>query len=433
MLNNFSSKIRAQFPILKQKMYGKNLVYLDNAATTQKPVSVINAEKEFYETTNANIHRGVYELSEKATEQYVTAHQKVAKFIGARSFEEIIFTKNTTEAINLVAQSLPRKLFGKNKKILVSIMEHHSNLLPWQRLARETGTLLEFIELTEDGRLDLTDLRKKLTRQTTLLAVTHVSNVLGAVNPIEEIVKMAHKAGALVLVDAAQSVARLPINVKKMDADFLAFSAHKMYGPLGIGVLYGKKNLLEQMTPFLVGGDMVQTVTRNNATWNVLPWKFEAGTPNIAGGVALSAAIDFVEKIGLDNIWQHEQELVNYVLPKLAKIKGLKVLGLDIVGADLRVRPRGNTQRCSLTKRLLNHAGVISFTVDKIHSHDLVTLLDAEGIAARGGQHCAQPLLETLGLKESTRISFSVTTTTEELDKFLVVLKKSIKLLQTNE
>ena len=346
-----SLKIREQFPILKKKMHGKPLVYLDNGATTQKPQRVINAEKEFYETTNANIHRGVYELSEKATAQYESAHEKVASFIGAESFKEIVFTKNTTEAINLVASSLPNEIFRDKKKILVTIMEHHSNLLPWQRLARERGLVLEFVELAQDGNLDLVDLKNKLNNQVAILAVTHVSNVLGTVNPIDRIVKMAHKVNALVLVDSAQSIARLPINVKKNKVDFLVFSGHKMYGPLGIGVLYGRRELLEKMEPFMLGGDMVTTVTRKSATWNNLPWKFEAGTPNIAGGVALGMAVDFIKSVGIPSIWQHEQELVEYVISKLLEIEGLVIVGLENVGEHLSVLSRGRTQRSAPTKR----------------------------------------------------------------------------------
>ncbi|MDO8512280.1 MAG: SufS family cysteine desulfurase [bacterium] len=406
-MSKISEKIKDQFPILKQKMHGKILVYLDSAATTQKPNSVIAAELAFYTTSNANVHRGVYALAERATADYLAAHQRVAQFIGAENLEEIIFTKNTTEAINLVAQSLPKELF-KKKKILVSIMEHHSNLLPWQRLAEESDGSLEFVEFTKDGKLDLADLHRKLTKDVALVAVTHISNVLGVVNPVSKIAHLAHKQDALVLVDAAQSVARLPLDVKKMGVDFLVFSGHKMYGPMGIGVLYGRKVFLEKMEPFLLGGDMVTTVTRKTATWNDLPWKFEAGTPNVAGAMGLVAAIDFIDRIGIKNIWKHEQELVEYLLPRLTEIKELKIIGPSA------------------------RAGVVSFTVAGLHSHDLASLLDLEGVAVRAGQHCAQPLLETLGIKECTRVSFSVTTTTEELDIFITALKKSIKILQRN-
>jgi cysteine desulfurase/selenocysteine lyase len=290
--------------------------------------------------------------------------------------------------------------------------------------------VLEFVELAQDGNLDLVDLKNKLNNQVAILAVTHVSNVLGTVNPIDRIVKMAHKVNALVLVDSAQSIARLPINVKKNKVDFLVFSGHKMYGPLGIGVLYGRRELLEKMEPFMLGGDMVTTVTRKSATWNNLPWKFEAGTPNIAGGVALGMAVDFIKSVGIPSIWQHEQELVEYVISKLLEIEGLVIVGLENVGEHLSVLSRGRTQRSSPTTKPLIRAGVISFTVDGIHSHDLVTLLDAEGIAVRAGHHCVQPLLTTLGIKECTRISFSVTTTLEELDRFITVLGESVKILK---
>lgn len=428
-----AEKIREQFPILKTKIHGKPLVYLDNAATTQKPISVIAAETAFYATSNANAHRGVYALAERATADYVAAHQRVAQFIGAKSFEEIVFTKNTTEAINLVAGALSDEFFRGKKKILITAMEHHSNLLPWQRLASRRGLRLDFVEITKDGQLDLADLKNKLTEETAILAITHISNVLGTVNPIDKIVKMAHKAGALVLVDAAQSVARLPIDVQKLDIDFLVFSGHKMYGPLGIGVLYGKRAVLEKMPPFLLGGDMVKTVTRENAVWNDLPWKFEAGTPNLAGAIGVVAAIDFIERVGLKDIWKHEQALVNYIMPKLLAIDGLRIVGAnDIVGEHLRVLPCGRTQRSAPTAKPLVRAGVISFTVDGIHSHDLASLLDLEGVAVRSGQHCAQPLLETLGIKECARISFGATTTIAELDDFIVALKKSIKILRGN-
>jgi len=408
---NDVEKIREEFPILKSTMRGKQLVYLDNASTTQKPKAVILAEKEFYENSNANIHRSVYELAEKATESYVAAHANVANFIGADE-DEIIFTRNTTEAINLVAFSLEKKI-TRGKKILVTIAEHHSNFLPWQRMAERTGAVLDFVGITPEGYLDMDDFRRKLSKDTAMVAVTHISNVLGTVNPVEEICQLAHEVGALVLVDAAQSAARIKLDVKKIDVDFLAFSGHKIYGLLGIGVLYGKRKLLEEMPPFLLGGDMVKEVSKERATWNELPWKFEAGTQNIAGAVGLSAAIDFLNNIGLDQIWAHEQELVNYVMPKLLAIDGIKIIG-----------PKVNNNQAA------KRAGVISFTIDGLHSHDLVSLLDLEGIASRGGHHCAQPLMTELGIKECTRISFGVTTTKEEIGFFIDALVKIINLLR---
>jgi len=403
--------IKEEFPILKKKMRGKQLVYLDNAATTQKPSSVIFAEKEFYENSNANIHRSVYELAEKATESYIAAHSKVANFIGANE-DEIIFTRNTTEAINLVAFSLEKKV-ARGKKILVTIMEHHSNFLPWQRMAERTGAVIDFVGVTSDGYLDIDDLHQKLTKDTALVAITHISNVLGTINPVKDICRLAHEVGALVLIDAAQSAARTKLDVKKIDADFLVFSGHKIYGPLGIGVLYGKQELLEEMPPFLLGGDMVKEVSKERAKWNELPWKFEAGTQNIAGAVGLSTAIDFLSNIGLDKIWAHEQELVNYIIPKLLAIDGLKIIGPKVNGGQ-------NAER----------AGVLSFVIEGLHSHDIVSLLDLEGIAARGGHHCAQPLMTELGIKECTRISFGVTTTKKELDFFIDVLTKIVKILR---
>lgn len=401
---------REQFPILSRTMRGAPLVYLDNASTTQKPRRVIEAETRFYETMNANVHRGVYELSEQATAAYVGAHEAVARFIGAQSAEEIIFVRNTTEGINLVAHALERPGLSPLRPglILVTAMEHHSNIVPWQQLAQRTGATLAWVKLTSEGILDLEDLEKKLATQTPgvcIVAITHVSNVLGTVNPIAEVVRQAHAAGALVLVDAAQSVARLPVNVQAWDADFVIFSGHKMYGSTGVGVVYGKRGLLERMEPFLTGGDMVKTVTRESATWNDLPWKFEAGTPNIAGGVALGETVRFLEEIGMDNVWAHEQELVSYALPRLKEIPGLRVLG-----------PAAR-------------AGIFSFTLPSIHSHDLASFLDERGIAIRGGHHCAQPLLASLGLTECARASAAVYTTKGDIDRLVEAVAEARKEL----
>lgn len=416
--------VRAQFPILSRTMRGQPLVYLDSASTTQKPRAVIDAEASFYETTNANIHRGVYELSEQATEAYVAAHEAVARFIGAASLEEIIFVRNATEGINLVVWTWALQNIRPGDRILLTAMEHHSNIVPWQQLAQRTGATLAWVELTSEGILDLEDLEKKLsafkhrvfeynqTPGVCIVAITHVSNVLGTVNPVPEVVRRAHAAGALVLVDAAQSAGRLPIDVRAWDADFVVFSGHKMYGPTGVGVVYGKRALLEAMGPFLTGGDMVKTVTRERATWNDLPWKFEAGTPNIAGGVALGETVHFLEEVGLDRVWAHERELVEYALPKLRAVPGLRLLGpMSPIG------PMGL------------RAGIFSFTLDGIHSHDLASFLDARGIAIRGGHHCAQPLLTTLGLTECARASVGLYTTAGEIDRLVSALEEARKVL----
>lgn len=397
--------LRAQFPILARPMRGQRLAFLDNASTTQKPLAVIEAEAQFYRALNANVHRGVYELSEQATAAYVAAHEAVARFIGASSADEIIFVRNATEGINLLVWTWALQHVRPGDRILLTAMEHHSNIVPWQRLARARRATLQYVELTADGRLDLENLRTKLAAKPKLLSVTHVSNVLGAINPISEIVALAHAAGVPVLVDAAQSAGHLPINMKDWDAEFVVFSGHKMYGPLGVGVVYGKRELLEAMEPFLTGGDMVKTVTRQAATWNDLPWKFEAGTPNIAGGVALSGAVAFLSELGMERVWAHEQEIVAYALPKLRALSGITVLGPE------------------------ERAGIFSFTMEGVHSHDLASFLDERGIAIRGGHHCAQPLLETLGLTECARASVGIYTTTEDIDRLLGALEEARQVL----
>lgn len=400
--------LRAQFPLLSRTMRGKPLVYLDHASTTQKPQRVIDAEKRFYETMNANIHRGVYELSEQATESYVAAHEAVARFIGAAGPEEIIFTRNATEGINLLAWTWGTGQLTRGDHLLLTAMEHHSNIVPWQRVASSRGASLVFVELMPDGRLDLDDLERKLKARPKFLSVTHMSNVLGVVNPLQDIIALARAAGVSVIVDAAQSVPRIPVDVAALGADFVVFSSHKMYGPTGIGVVVGKKDLLETMEPFLVGGDMVKTVTREGATWNDLPWKFEAGTPNVAGGIALGEAVHFLSEVGMERVWEHEQDLVAYTLPRLQNIPGLRLLG-----------PAEAPER----------GGVFSFTIEGIHSHDLASFLNEEGIAIRGGHHCAQPLLQSLGLTECARLSVGITTSCEEIDTALFALRRSIAVL----
>lgn len=404
--------LRRQFPILARTMRGAPLAYLDNASTTQKPQRVIDAEKSFYETLNANIHRGVYELSEQATAAYVGAHEAVARFIGAKGPEEIVFVRNATEGINLIVWTWGIANIRQGDRILLTAMEHHSNIVPWQTLARGDHATIDWVELTSGGELDLDDLGRKLALKPKVVSVTHVSNVLGTVNPIAEIARRAHAVGAVVVVDAAQSVSRLPVNVQELDADFLVFSGHKVYGPTGVGVVYGKQALLDSMGPFLTGGDMVKTVTRERATWNDLPWKFEAGTPNIAGGVALGETVRFLEELGMENIWKHEQGLVEYSLPKLCAVPGLRLIGPTSPMGPMGLR-----------------AGIFSFTLNNIHSHDLASFLDARGIAIRGGHHCAQPLLATLGLTECARASVGSYTTREEIDRLVSALEDARKAL----
>ena len=396
------ASIRGDFPILQQEMNGKRLAYLDNAATTQKPRQVIDAISRFYRTTNANIHRGAYRLSEEATAAYETAHDKVADFIGAPGRQTIIFTRNATEAINLVAYSWGRSNIGPGDEILLTQMEHHSNLVPWQQLAKERGARIVYLPVTDNGTLALDQLSRLLTERTRLVAVTHCSNVLGTINPLHEIIARAHEAGATVLVDAAQSVPHFPVRVQELDCDFLAFSGHKMLGPTGVGVLYGKEELLDTMPPFLTGGDMIGEVTFEGATWNELPWKFEAGTPAIAEGVGLAAAIDYLNGIGMERVHAHEQALLSYALKRLHEIDGIRIFGPEA--------PR---------------TGVISFTLDGIHPHDIATFLDQYGVAIRAGHHCAQPLMGILGVPATARASFYLYNDLDDVDQLVEALKKT--------
>lgn len=382
-----SPNVKDDFPILK------NITYLDNSSTTQKPQPVIDAITKYYQEDNANVHRGVYKLSLKATMAYEKAHEIVAKFINAQ-FEEVIFTKGTTESLNLLAYSLGKTLQAGDEIVLTE-MEHHANLVPWQQLAREKGLILKFIPITAEYRLDMNKAKELITSKTKIVSVTHISNVLGTINPIKELAALAHEVGAVMIVDAAQSVPHMPIDVKELNCDFLAFSGHKMCGPTGIGVLYGKKELLEKMDPFLYGGDMIKEVTFAHSTWNDLPWKFEAGTPHIAGAIGLAAAIEYLQVIGMDNIEHYEQELTKYTLQKLSTLPHLKLLG-----------PATNH----------NRAAVFSFTIERIHPHDVSELLDKVNICVRGGHHCAMPLHERLNVNGSTRASFYFYTLKEDID-----------------
>ncbi|MCS7009947.1 MAG: cysteine desulfurase [Anaerolineales bacterium] len=391
-------RIRQDFPILGREIRpGVPLVYLDSTATTQKPLAVIQAMDEFYRRSNANIHRGVHTLAEEATALYEQARQKVARFVGASSADQIIFTRNATEAINLVAYAWGRANLQAGDVILLTEMEHHSNLVPWHMLAAERKLNLEFVPVTPDGLLDLEAYHRLLARTPRLVAFTHMSNVLGTINPATEMIRLAHEAGAVVLVDGAQSVPHLPVNVQALDVDFLAFSAHKMLGPTGIGVLYGKRSLLENMPPFLGGGDMIKSVHLTGFTPNTLPHKFEAGTPAIAEAVGLAAAIDYLEGIGMEAIAAHERALITYALERLEEVPGLRIFG-----------PAAE-----------HKGGVAAFTLEGVHPHDVAQILDTVGVAVRAGHHCAQPLHTKFGLPATTRASFYLYSTFQEVDALI--------------
>jgi len=394
--------VREQFPILRRMIHGHPLIYLDSAASSQKPEMVISAITRYYREINANVHRGVYTISEEATEAYENARRKVARFIGAQSPREVIFTRNATEAINLVAYSWGRANLRPGDEILLTEIEHHSNLVPWQLIGKQTGAQLRFVPVADNGLLEIDKLDELLTERTRLVAFTAMSNVLGTITPVEEIVRRAHAVGALALVDGAQSVPHLSVNVQALDCDFLAFSGHKMCGPTGIGVLYGKRRLLEEMPPFLGGGDMIRSVHLYESTWNDLPWKFEAGTPAIAQGVGLGAAVDFLTELSMEAVRDHEREVTEYALEALSEVDGLTLYGPP---ADQR-------------------GGVISFNLAGIHPHDVASILDREGIAVRAGHHCAQPLMERLGVHATTRASFYVYNTREEADRLVEALYK---------
>ena len=406
--------IRADFPILARTVHGKPLVYLDNAATSQKPETVIRALDEYYRHYNANIHRGVHTLAEEATEAYEGARRKVARFINAPHPAEIVFVRNTTEAINLAAYTWGRANVGAGDVIILSLMEHHSNLVPWQLLAQATGARLEFIGLDGEGRLVLDDLDQHLDRfggRVKLVAVSAMSNVLGTINPVAEIAARAHRVGALCLVDGAQSVPHLPVDVQALDADFLAFSGHKMLGPTGIGVLWARREILEAMPPFLGGGDMIRSVHLRESRWNEVPYKFEAGTPNVAHGIGLGAAVDYLDNLGMAEVHAHEQALAAYALERLAEVPNLRIYG-----------PPAAERGGVVTFNLLRDGELL------IHPHDLASILDREGIAIRAGHHCAQPLMEHYGVPATARASFYIYNTEEEVDKLAEALRKAQRL-----
>ena len=399
------AELRAQFPILQRRVHGRSLVYLDNAATTQKPRTVIQTLDRYYREYNANVHRGVHTLSEEATAAYEEARQRVARFIHAPSPRQVIFTRNATEAINLVAYSWGAAHLGPEDEVLITEMEHHSNIVPWQILQERLGFTLRYVPMTDQGTLDLERLDELLTERTRLFAFVHVSNVVGTVNPVERLIAAARQVGARVLVDASQSVPHMPVDVQALDPDFLVFSGHKMCGPTGIGVLYGRRELLEAMDPFLGGGDMIREVTLQGSRWNELPYKFEAGTPAIAQAIGLGAAVDFLAQVGMDWIWQHEHTLTRYAYERLAEIEGLRILG------------PGPEQR----------GGLVAFTLEGIHPHDVAAILDREGIAVRAGHHCAQPIHDRYGIAASARASFYLYNTLEEVDRLVEGLEKVIQ------
>ena len=397
--------IRKDFPILSRTIYGKPLVYLDNAATSQKPTSVIQSLVDYYESYNSNIHRGVHTLSMEATDRHEDARSKCTRFIGAKEDKSLIMVRNTTEAINLVAQTWGKHNISAGDEILTTHMEHHSNLVPWQKLAEQNGASLQFIELDEDGMLNLSNIDDLITERTKLLALTHMSNVLGTINPVKELTAVAHKMGAKVLIDGAQSVPHMKVDVTDIDCDFFAFSGHKMLAPTGIGVLYVKPEILESMDPFLFGGDMVSQVWDDTATWNDLPWKFEAGTPNIADLIGLGAAIDYLESLGMDQVREHEMALTGYALEQFDRLNDIKVFG---------------------PKDLSKRGGVISFHSDDVHPHDMGTMLDREGIAIRTGHHCAMPLTRKLSVAATARASFYIYNTEEEVDKLTAAIRATL-------
>ena len=398
--------LRREFPILQQQVHGKPLAFLDSGASSQKPRRVIRSLEEYYETTNANVHRGVYQLSEQATFAFERARGKVARFVGAASPKEIVFTRNATESINLVARAWGDANVRAGDRILLTVMEHHSNLVPWQQLAQRTSARLEFLPIDGEGRLVLDDLDRKLAG-VKLVALTQQSNVLGTINPVREIAARAHDAGALVLVDGAQSVPHMPVNVQALGIDFLAFSGHKMCGPTGIGALWGRRQLLEAMPPFLGGGSMIRTVTLYETTYADIPARFEAGTPAIGEAIALGEAADFLSGIGMENIFAHEQHLLGYALERLADVGGLHIYGPQSI--ELR-------------------GGAVSFTLDGVHPHDIAAVLDGEGVAVRAGHHCCQPLHEILDVPATARASFYLYNIPEEIDRLAAGLEKAQRL-----
>lgn len=399
-------QIRADFPILQTSVNGKPLVYLDNGASSQKPVQVIDAMRDYYLNEHANIHRGVHTLSQRATQKYEDARQKVATWLNAKHNHEIIFTRGTTESINLVAHSFGKRFIQAGDEILISEMEHHSNLVPWQMLCKERGAVLKFVPISDDGDFLLEAYKKLLSEKTKLVSITHVSNTLGTVVPVKNIVQLAHAAGAKVLLDGAQAVPHMRIDVQALDCDFYAFSAHKMYGPTGFGILYGKENLLNEMPPFMSGGDMIKSVSYEETTYNELPHKFEAGTPAIANGIGMGACIDYLNTLDFNAIQHHENALLNYATEKMSEIKDMRFIGTA-----------------------QHKAGVISFLVGTLHHYDIGVLLDQQGVAVRTGHHCTEPLMHRLGITGTVRASFGMYNSFEEIDTFVGALQSAVRML----
>ncbi|RNF39309.1 cysteine desulfurase [Planococcus salinus] len=399
-----NQEIKSYFPILNQEINGHPLVYLDSAATSQKPVQVIEALKKYYEFDNSNVHRGVHTLGNRATEHYEGAREKVQKFINADSTEEIVFVRGTTTAINTIAQSYGRANVEEGDEIVITYMEHHSNIIPWQQLAKERGAILKYVELEEDGTISLEQVRAAVTERTKIVSMVYVSNVLGTMNPVKEVAQIAHENGAVLVVDGAQAAPHLKIDVQQLDCDFFAFSGHKMCGPTGIGVMYGKKALLNNMEPVEFGGEMIDFVGLYDSTWKELPWKFEGGTPIIAGAVALGAAIDFLNEIGLNEIEKHEHEMAAYAMNEMQQIKGLDIYG-----------PKDPGKR----------AGIVTFNLKEVHPHDVATVLDMSGIAVRAGHHCAQPLMKWLDVTATARASFYLYNNEADVDRLVEGLRSA--------
>ena len=399
-------RVRADFPALRQSVHGRPLVYLDNAATTQKPTVVIDALRHYYEADNANVHRGVHLLSQRATDAYEAAREKIRAFVSARSTREIVYTRNATESINLVARAWGDANVRSGDEVLITAMEHHSNIVPWQLLCERKGAVLRVAPMNDRGELLVDEFERLLSPKTRMAAVTHLSNALGTVNPVEELVRLAHRAGALALVDGSQAVYHMPTDVAAIGADFHVFTGHKLYGPTGIGVLYGREAVLQEMPPFLGGGDMISSVTFEGSTWNELPYKFEAGTPNIAGAVGLGAAIDYVRSIGFDAIRSHEAALLEYGTARLQEVPGLRLIGTAA-----------------------RKASILSFVMSGIHPHDIGTVVDRQGIAIRTGHHCAQPVMDRLGIAATARASLAMYNTADEIDALVVALERVRDLL----
>lgn len=399
------SEIKSDFPTLNQKINGNDLVYLDNAATTQKPNSVINSVNEYYKKTNSNIHRGVHTLSQEATEKYENARMKIAKFINSTTEKEIIFVRGATEAINLVANSYVRPLLQPNDQIIITEMEHHANIVPWQIVCKEKEAELKILPMNSKGELIVDELEKIITNKTKFMAINHVSNSLGTINDVRKIVEIAHKHNIRILIDGAQAVQHIPIDVKEINADFYCFSGHKIYAPTGIGILYGKKKLLDEMPPYQGGGDMIKSVTFEKTIYNDVPNKFEAGTPNISGAIGLGTAIDYIQDIGIDNIAKHESDLLNYATEKIKEIKGVKIIG-----------------------NAKDKASVLSFTMENIHPHDIGTIMDSHGVAIRAGNHCTQPVMDFYSIPATARASFAIYNDKTDVDKLISSVKKTMEV-----